>query len=108
AVLAASEDGCSVTDVGSTKARVAAAAASPRFVRRHPVCGSEAHGPAHARADLFDGASWFLTPGPQTAAETHRLVHGFVSSLGRTPGAADPTAHHTLLALRATPPPPLT
>ena len=32
AVLAASADGCSVTDVGSTKARVAAAAASPRFV----------------------------------------------------------------------------
>src|SRR6187397_615427 len=99
AVLAASEDGCSVTDVGSTKARVAAAAASPRFVGGHPVCGSEAHGPAHARADLFDGASWFLTPGPQTAAETHRLVHGFVSSLGATPVAVDPTVHDRLVAL---------
>src|SRR3954469_13584355 len=99
AVLAASADGCSVTDVGSTKARLAAAAASPRFVGGHPVCGSEAHGPAHARADLFEGASWFLTPGPQTAHETHRLVHGFVSSLGATPVAVDPGVHDRLVAL---------
>ena len=98
-VLAASPDGCSVTDVGSTKARVAATAASPRFVGGHPVCGSEAHGPAHARADLFEGASWFLTPGPQTAPETHRLVHGFVSSLGATPVAVDPLVHDRLVAL---------
>lgn len=98
-VLAASADGCSVTDVGSTKARVAAAAASPRFVGGHPVCGSEAHGPAHARADLFEGASWFLTPAPQTSAETHRLVHGFVSSLGATPVAVDPGVHDRLVAL---------
>ena len=42
AVLAASADGCSVTDVGSTKARVATTAGSPRFVGGHPVCGSEA------------------------------------------------------------------
>jgi prephenate dehydrogenase len=99
AVLAASADGCSVTDVGSTKARVATTAGSPRFVGGHPVCGSEAHGPAHARADLFDGASWFLTPGPQTSAETHRLVHGFVASLGATPVAVDPNVHDRLVAL---------
>jgi prephenate dehydrogenase len=99
AVLAASGEDCSVTDVGSTKARVCAAASSTRFVGGHPVCGSEAHGPAHARADLFQGASWFLTPGPQTSAETHRLVHGFVSSLGATPVAVDPLVHDRLVAL---------
>src|SRR5829696_7763875 len=99
AVLDASPEGCSVTDVGSTKARVCAAASSPRFVGGHPVCGSEAHGPGHARADLFDGASWFLTPAPQTSAETHRLVHGFVSSLGATPVAVDPGVHDRLVAL---------
>jgi prephenate dehydrogenase len=99
AVLAASPEDCSVTDVGSTKARVSAAAASPRFVGGHPVCGSEAHGPAHARADLFEGAFWFLTPGPKTSPETHRLVHGFVSSLGATPVAVDPVVHDRLVAL---------
>jgi prephenate dehydrogenase len=99
AVLGAAADRCSVTDVGSTKARVAAAAASSRFVGGHPVCGSEAHGPAHARADLFEGASWFLTPGPQTSPETHRLVHGFVTSLGAIPVAVDPAVHDRLVAL---------
>src|SRR5262249_20266625 len=53
AALAASGDGCTVTDVGSTKAAVCRAAArSPRFVGGHPVCGSEARGPAHANGDL--------------------------------------------------------
>src|SRR6478752_8201439 len=62
-VLAAAPDECTVTDVGSTKAAVCAAAGgSPRFVGGHPVCGSEARGAEHASADLFDGATWFLTP----------------------------------------------
>src|SRR2546430_1906449 len=50
AVLAAAPDTATVTDVGSTKAAVCAAAAgSPRFIGGHPVCGSEARGPQHAR-----------------------------------------------------------
>ena len=100
AVLAAGEDGCTVTDVGSTKAAVCAAAAgSPRFVGGHPVCGSEARGPEHANADIFGGATWFLTPLPQTEPERHRLVHGFVSELGAIPVAIDPVAHDRLVAL---------
>ena len=38
--------GCTVTDVGSTKGGVCAAAAGVgRFVGGHPICGSEARGP---------------------------------------------------------------
>ena len=52
-----------VTDVGSTKGAVVRAARSDaRFIGGHPVCGSEARGPENARAELFDGATWFLTP----------------------------------------------
>ncbi len=100
AVLAASDERCTVTDVGSTKAAACAAAdGSPRFVGGHPVCGSEARGPEHASADLFEGATWFLTPLPQTDSDRHRLVHGFVSELGATPVAVDPVAHDRLVAL---------
>ena len=100
AVLAASPDRCTVTDVGSTKGRVAAAAGrDPRFVGGHPVCGSEARGPASASADLFAGATWFLTPAATTDAERYRLVHGFVASLGAVPVAVDPRAHDRLVAL---------
>src|SRR5262245_3387518 len=100
AVLQESEDGCTVTDVGSTKVGVCSAAlGSDRFVGGHPVCGSEARGPEQASADLFDAATWFLTPLAATDPERHRLVHGFVSSLGATPVAVDPVAHDRLVAL---------
>src|SRR6266536_5505109 len=100
AALEASLDGCTVTDVGSTKIGVCSAAlGSARFVGGHPVCGSEARGAEHASADLFDGATWFLTPLAATDAARYRLVHGFVSSLGATPVAVDPEAHDRLVAL---------
>jgi prephenate dehydrogenase len=91
---------CTVTDVGSTKAAVCAAAAGVgRFVGGHPMCGSESRGPEHATADLFEGATWFLTPVPETEAASHRLVHGFVSELGATPVAIEPAAHDRVVAL---------
>jgi prephenate dehydrogenase len=100
AVLEASEDSCTVTDVGSTKAAVCSAARpAARFVGGHPVCGSEARGAANATAELFDGATWFLTPLAETEPDRYRLVHGFVSSLGATPVAVDPDAHDRLVAL---------
>jgi len=100
AVLEASDDECTVTDVGSTKVGVCSAAlGSDRFVGGHPVCGSEARGAEHASAELFAGATWFLTPLATTDPARHRLVHGFVSSLGATPVAVDPAAHDRLVAL---------
>jgi prephenate dehydrogenase len=100
AVLEASGDGCTVTDVGSTKAAVCKAAdGSPRFIGGHPVCGSEARGPEHASADLFEGATWFLSPLPQSEPDRYRMVHGFVGDLGATPVAVDPRAHDRLVAL---------
>ena len=92
--------GCAVTDVGSTKGAVCAAAGSdPRFLGGHPICGAETRGPARANAELFDGVTWFLTPAASTASERYRLVHGFVSSLGARPVAIDPAAHDRLVAV---------
>jgi prephenate dehydrogenase len=99
AVLAASQAACTVTDVGSTKGPVCSAVSDPRFIGGHPVAGSEAHGPAHARVELFDGATWFLTPAAATDPHRYRTLHGFVVSLGAVPVAVDPQAHDRLLAL---------
>jgi prephenate dehydrogenase len=99
-VLEASGESSTVTDVGSTKvAACAAAEGSSRFIGGHPVCGSEARGPEHASADLFEGATWFLSPLAQSEPERYRLVHGFVAELGATPVAIDPAAHDRLVAL---------
>jgi prephenate dehydrogenase len=100
AALAAAPAGCTVTDVGSTKVSVCGAAQGfPRFVGGHPVCGSEARGASHASAGLFEGATWFLTPRPETDPESHRLVHVFVSELGATPVAIGARAHDRLVGL---------
>jgi prephenate dehydrogenase len=89
-----------VTDVGSTKGAVVRAARSDaRFIGGHPVCGSEARGAANARAELFDGATWFLTPVAQTDPERYRSLHAFVSAVGAVPIAVDPDAHDRLVAL---------
>ncbi|MEX2465040.1 MAG: prephenate dehydrogenase/arogenate dehydrogenase family protein [Gaiellaceae bacterium] len=99
-VLAAAGDGCTVTDVGSTKARLCTTVGDRvRYIGGHPVCGSEARGPAHGSAELFEGATWFLTPLAETEPERYRLLHGFVASLGAVPVAIDPAAHDRLMAL---------
>ena len=61
--LAAAPPDCVVSDVGSTKRAIVAAHDDPRFVGGHPLAGAETSGVEHARADLFDGATWYLTPG---------------------------------------------
>ncbi len=62
AALAAAGPDCVVTDVGSTKRALVDAGADERFIGGHPLAGAETAGVEHARADLFDGATWYLTP----------------------------------------------
>lgn len=98
--LAAAGPSCIVTDVGSTKGAICKAVAEPeRFIGGHPMAGSEARGAEHATAELFQGASWFLTPVAETRPEKYKLVHAFVASLGAVPVAIAPHAHDRLVAL---------
>jgi len=62
-VVAAGGD-ATVTDVGSTKgAVVAAAAGEARFIGGHPVCGSEAHGPRECERRALPGRDLVPHPG---------------------------------------------
>jgi prephenate dehydrogenase len=86
--LEATGDGTVVTDVGSTKRLIAETLdLAPRFVGGHPLAGAETAGVAHARADLFDGAVWYLTPGAQTSGELYERLHRLLVSLGARPTA---------------------
>jgi prephenate dehydrogenase len=99
AVLGAGSE-TTVSDVGSTKSGLTERVAErARFIGGHPVCGSEARGPEHANAELFEGATWFLTPVAETEPKRYRLLHGFVASLGAIPVAIDPSAHDRLVAV---------
>jgi prephenate dehydrogenase len=98
--LELASDAATVTDVGSTKRPVCEAAAGDgRFVGGHPICGAETRGPERATAELFEGATWFLTPFAGIDPDRFRLVHGFVGALGARPVAIDPGAHDRLVAV---------
>ena len=99
-VLASAPPGCTVTDAGSTKGSVCAVVGGdPRFVGGHPICGAETRGPGRANAELFDGATWFLTPLAATEAGCYRAAHRFVAALGARPVAIGPDAHDRLVAV---------
>ncbi len=90
---------CVVTDVGSTKRVLADAAADERFVGGHPLAGAETAGVEHAREDLFDGATWYLTPAKgSTAGVLYERLHRLLSRLGARPTAIDAETHDRLMA----------
>ena len=98
AALAAAPRDCVVTDVGSTKRAVVAAHDDPRFVGGHPLAGAETAGVRHARADLFDGSTWYLTPTSGTSGLLYDRLYRLLHSLGARPAAIDPETHDTILA----------
>jgi prephenate dehydrogenase len=97
-VLAAAGEQCVVSDVGSTKRSVVAAVDDPRFVGGHPLAGAETAGVEHARADLFDGATWYLTPTARTGGILYERLHRLLVDLGARPSALDPDTHDAMLA----------
>jgi prephenate dehydrogenase len=97
-VLAAASPETTVTDTGSTK-RGIAAIDDPRFVPGHPVAGGHTGGPTRASVDLFDAATWLLTPLPGTDPARVELVEQFVTALGARVARLDAAAHDRLLAL---------
>jgi prephenate dehydrogenase len=90
--------GAVVTDVGSTKGALVGAIDRENFIGGHPLAGAEATGVAHARADLFEGATWYLTPRDATAGVLYERLAHFVAGLGAVPTAIDPDDHDRLMA----------
>jgi prephenate dehydrogenase len=88
-----------VTDVGSVKARVVEEVADPRFVGGHPMAGSEQEGVDGATPDLFEGATWVLTPTAETDDAAYAQVRQIVSALGAEAVALPPERHDALVAV---------
>ena len=77
-------------DVGSVKNEVLLqvktfSGLSTRFLPTHPMAGREIGGAGSARADLFQGRSWILTPEAECAEESKDLVLELINYLGATP-----------------------
>ena len=98
AAVAAAGDDCVVTDVGSTKRTIVEATDDERFIGGHPLAGAASAGVRNARAGLFDGATWYLTPTPRTRGTLYERLHRLLSGLGARPAALDAETHDRMLA----------
>jgi prephenate dehydrogenase len=77
-------------DVGSVKNEVVLyvetiSGLSKRFLPTHPMAGREIGGASSARADLFQGRSWILTPSSDLESASRQLVLELIEDLGATP-----------------------
>lgn len=98
-VLAAAGDDCVVSDVGSVKRVVVERIGDERFVGGHPLAGAQTSGVEHAREDLFDGATWYLTPTERTSGVLYERLHRLLCGLGARPAVIDAAEHDRLAAL---------
>jgi prephenate dehydrogenase len=92
-----------ITDVGGTKRDIVKAACAlsgtrAAFVGGHPIGGAEQGGFAFARADLFRGRPWILTPNGSSPASMVERLALFVASLGGRPTTMDAEDHDRLMA----------
>jgi prephenate dehydrogenase len=91
-------EGAVVTDVGSTKRALVDAAPIDRYIGGHPLAGAEVAGVEHAREDLFEQATWYLTPQPSSPGILLERLHRFVAGLGAVPTVIGHTEHDRLMA----------
>lgn len=93
-----------VTDAGSTKADVAAAAAAilgekhKQFVPGHPIAGAEQTGPDAAFPELYRNRNVVLTPLDDTSPAALKLISRLWQACGARVLTMDPRTHDTALA----------
>lgn len=92
-----------ISDVGSSKAGVAAALARTLpdhvVIPAHPVAGTENSGPAAGFATLFDGRWCILTPGADAPADAVEAVSSLWEALGAKVDVMDAAHHDMVLAV---------
>lgn len=96
--------GIIITDIGSTKREIVAAARESLpghavFIGGHPMAGSEKSGPAQADPFLFQNAVYVLTTATKQVTESHRMLSAlFERFLGCKCMTLDPDVHDTIAA----------
>ena len=96
--------GAIVTDAGSTKLEVVAAARVTLgahfadFVPGHPIAGSEQSGPGAAHADLYQGKKVVLTPQAETRATALATVQALWEAAGAQVETLDAALHDRIFA----------
>ena len=93
-----------ITDAGSTKGSVVAAARSalgvrfPHFIPGHPIAGTEQSGVEASQANLFRGRRVILTPAPETNAQALGRVRALWEAAGAEVSEMSAEEHDRILA----------
>jgi prephenate dehydrogenase len=97
--LEASSPDTVVSDVGSTKRElVATLGDDERFIGGHPLAGAETSGVENARAELFEGARWYLTPTPRSGGLLYDRLQRALADIGARPQAIEAETHDRVMA----------
>jgi prephenate dehydrogenase len=88
-----------VTDVCGVKRPIVDSIDDPRFIGGHPMAGSEQLGLDGARADMFVGATWVLTPTATTDPARYAQLVAMVTRMGALALALDAADHDRLVAM---------
>lgn len=97
-VLDSAPQRCVVSDVGSTKRAVVAGVDDVRFIGGHPMAGAETAGIEDARADLFEGAIWYLMSDADTDYEMMAKLKRLIEAFGAWPLGISPELHDQFMA----------
>lgn len=92
-----------VTDAASVKGAVLTAlqdsgADLSRYVGSHPMAGRERSGGVAAQADLFEGRSWVVAPGPRASAVAIDMVRQIAGAAGSAVLVMTPDEHDAAVA----------
>jgi prephenate dehydrogenase len=88
-----------VTDVAGIKGPIVAQVDHPHFVGGHPMAGSEQAGVEGSDPEMFEGATWVLTPAPNTDPLAFATVRSAVTALGANVVELPPSRHDDLVAM---------
>jgi prephenate dehydrogenase len=70
-----------------------------RYVGGHPLAGRERGGPHRARADMFAGRAWVLTPGPDSSPAAIEAAQWLVTECGAIAVTLSAAEHDHALAI---------
>ena len=88
-----------VTDVCSLKEFVSKKNYKYKFIPSHPMAGTEHQGWEYAFPDLFEGATWAITPKENTNISDFNVLKGVIEDLGANTIITTPPEHDKAVAL---------
>ena len=88
-----------VTDVSSLKRFVCVKKRSYVFIPSHPMAGTEHSGWDYSFPDMFEGATWAVTPGAETSNRDLNLLKSVIEEFGAKIIITTPEEHDLAVAL---------